>query len=244
MPVTVPSVPSAAPPVGDGAARVARARRVARRALRRHRRTLGAVLVAAAVLVLAGQLRPPPPPTVPVVVAARDLPAATLLTGDDVTVVQVPVDAAAPSAFSHPDAVVGEVLAAPVAAGEALSSVRLRGASLLTGQAEGSVALPVRLSDAGAAVLLSPGDRIDLLTARPDGEVSRGVTVAEALPVLLVPGGGAGPGTGIGALTSGTGAGATGEAGGGLVVVAALPGQAREVVAASADGPLWFTLAP
>jgi Flp pilus assembly protein CpaB len=211
--------------------------------VRRHRRTLGAVLVAAAVLVLAGQLRPPPPPTVPVVVAARDLAASTVLTADDVTVVRVPPEAAAPTALPQPDAVVGEVLAAPVAAGEALSSVRLRGASLLTGQPEGSVALPVRLSDAGAAVLLSPGDHIDLVAARTDGESSRGVTVAEHLPVLLVPGG-AVPATGVDALTSGAGAGSAADAGGGLVVVAALPAQARDVVAASADGPLWFTLDP
>jgi Flp pilus assembly protein CpaB len=214
--------------------------------LRRHRRTLGAALVAAAVLVLATQLRPPPPATVPVVVAARDLPAATTLSADDLTVVPVPPAGAGPASLTDPADLLGRVLAGPVPSGEALSSSRLRGPSVLAAQPPGTVALPLRLADAGAAALLAGGDRIDVLTAVADDvDGTRGVTVAEDVPVLLVP---TLEGIGSGLGTLGSDAPVDPLAGdglaGGLVVVATTTGQARDLVAAGSQAPLWFVLRP
>jgi Flp pilus assembly protein CpaB len=220
-------------------------RRRARRLVRRHRRPLGALLVGVAALLALQQLRPPPTPTVPVVVADRLLAAGTVLQPSDLTLRQVPVEAVAPSAVADPERLVGRTLAGPVPAGEPLSTARLRGPQLLAGQPQGTVALPVRVADTGAAALLAAGDRIDLLAALPDDDGATGLVVAEALPVLLV-GAGTGAGSGGGLLGPGAGAGpvsSVGEAGG-LVVVAASRAVARDIVAAAAASPLWFTLAP
>jgi hypothetical protein len=112
---------------------------------------------------------------------------------------------------------------------------------MLAGQPEGTVALPIRVADAGASALLAPGDRIDLMAALPGEHGATGVVVAEALPVLLV-GADAGPGGGL--LGSGTGTSPLSASGdpGGLVVVATTRAAARDIVAAAAASPLWFTL--
>lgn len=230
-------------PQSSPAAGLARLRRRARRLVRRHRRSLGALLVGVAALLALQQLRPPPPPTVPVVVADRELPAGTVLQPSDLALRQVPAEAVAPSALADPDRAVGRTLAGPVPRGEPLSTARLRGPELLAGQPEGTVALPVRVADAGAAALLAPGDHIDLLAALPGDDGGTGIVVAEALPVLLV-GTGGGGGSDGGLLGSGAGPVSTAGDPGGLVVVATSRAAARDIVAATAASPLWFTLSP
>lgn len=211
--------------------------------MRRHRRPLGALLLAAAALVAVQQLRPAPPPTSPVVVAARDLPAGTRLQGSDLAVRRLPDDAVPPSALPDPALAEGATIAAPMTRGEPLSRTRLRGPGLLHGQPEGTVALPIRVADAAATGLLTPGDRIDLLAAVPGAEGSVGVVVAEALPVLLV-GGADATSAAPGLIAGGESADPLAGSGapGGLVVVATSPAQARDLVSAGADAPLWFAL--
>ena len=155
---------------------------------------------------------PPPPATVAVPVATTDLPAGVELEEGDVTTAELPPEAVPDGVAEAP---VGELLAAPVRRGEPVTDVRLVGAGLVA-EAEGDVALPVRLSDAAQAALLSVGDRIDLLATDPQaGETS---TVAEGLVVLALPEGEPG---GDGALS------------GRLVVVAVPPFLIEQVTTAT-----------
>jgi pilus assembly protein CpaB len=219
-------------------ARVARARRALRRVVRRHRRLLGAVLLAWAAVLALAEVSPPPPPTRPVVVAAHDLPTGLALTVEDVQVMDVPEAVALPLALAEPQDVSGQVLAGPVLAGEPLTPARFQGPALLSGQPRGVQALPVRVADAGAAEVLRPGDRIDVLAALADGRITAVRVVAANLPVLVAPT----PQTDTdGGLVGGLATGA-GDLGGGLVVVAASPPQVRALVGAASEAPLWFSL--
>ena len=143
---------------------------------------MAAILAAGAVLTGVHELRPPPPATETVPTAARDLPAGTVVTGDDVTRVEF-AEGTAPTGMA--DDAVGRVLASPVRAGEPLTDVRFLGPALAAAY-PGSAIIPVRLPDAAMAALLRVGDRIDLLAADPEGSriarvVARDLTVA-ALP--------------------------------------------------------------
>ena len=117
----------------------------------------------------------------PVLVAARDLPAGAEIDGADLATARF-----APG--SEPEGIaddpVGEVLAAPLRAGEPVTDVRLVGPGLTAGQ-PGLVAVPVRLPDPGMVALLDVGDRIDLVATDPqEGGTS---VVAVDVPVLAIP---------------------------------------------------------
>jgi Flp pilus assembly protein CpaB len=139
------------------------------------------VLAVAAVLAGVHELRPPPPRVEAVLTAARDLPAGTTLSRDDLTAVDYAVGTA-PTGLARN--VVGRVLAAPVRAGEPLTDVRLVGTPLAAAYPD-AVAVPLRLPDAGMAALLHVGDRIDLVAADPQGSVAR--VVATDLVVVALP---------------------------------------------------------
>ncbi len=173
---------------------------------------LAALFVGVAATTAVAALSPAPPPTQPVLVAARDLPAGELLRPADLTVEQVARTPRPLPALTRTGQAVGQVLAAPLLEGEPVTSARLRGPGLLAGQGPGTLALPVRVADAAASTLLRRG----------------------ALTVLDVPGA-APPSTAGVAEAVPTG-------GGGLVVLAVSPLQARLLVAAAADAPLWFAV--
>lgn len=155
--------------------------RVVRRHLLLRRRLLAALLTGVAALAAVRAATPPPPPTVAVTVAARDLPAGAVLTSADLSTEPFP-------AGGVPDdlavTAVGRVLAAPVTRGEPLTTVRLVGPGLARAQA-GQAVLPVRLSDAGVAALLRPGDEVDLMATDPASGATR--VLADAVTVLAVP---------------------------------------------------------
>jgi Flp pilus assembly protein CpaB len=178
---------------------------------------------------------------VQVTVAARDLPAGSVLTETDVAVATLVEGAWTPRSLDVAE-VVGDVLAAPVSVGEPLTETRLRGATLLTGVPPGTVALPVRLADPGAAALVSGGDRIDLLAAVPGDGATAVRTVGSDLPVLLAPAATSAVSTepdGV-ALLGGSDAGT--DLLGGLLVVAASPEQVSAIIGGASDGPLWLAL--
>lgn len=163
--------------------RHARAWTSVRRAVLARRRLLAALLAGVAVAAGLQAAAAPPPATVPVRVAARDLPAGTVLAGSDLTEADWP-PGTVPGELA--DDAVGRTLAAPLRAGEPVTDVRLVGPALTEGH-PGSVAVPVRLPDAGMAALLHVGDVIDLVAADPQGgEPAR---VAVGVPVLALPGG-------------------------------------------------------
>ena len=148
------------------------------------RRLLGAGLLAGAMAFALHVLAPPPPAGVSVLVATRDLPAGTALTGDAAGLDQRPESSLPAGALTAMRP--GEVLAAPVRRGEVLTDVRLVGPAALRGLGAGLVAAPVRVADAEAAALLHPGDVVDVLAARPDGD-EQARLVASAVRVLSVP---------------------------------------------------------
>ena len=162
--------------------RLAAVRRRVRRAVLARRRPLAALLTAAAVAAGLHVATTEPPPRVPVLVAARDLPAGTVLGRHDVRPAEfapetVPTGLAAD--------LTGRTLAAPVRAGEPVTDVRLVGPALTEGY-PGLTAVPVRLPDAGMAALLRVGDRVDLISADPQARAAE--VVATAVPVLALPG--------------------------------------------------------
>jgi Flp pilus assembly protein CpaB len=149
--------------------------------LSRHRRLLAAAFAAASAALALAATRPPG--GVRVWVAARDLPAGTVLGTRDVTTRSLPA-AAVPAGLVG--AATGRRLSAPIRRGEPLTDARLRSGDLLDETDPAAVASPIRLADAAAARLLHPGDRVDVLAARQDPPTPAR-TVASSVRVLAVP---------------------------------------------------------
>jgi pilus assembly protein CpaB len=187
----------------------------------RHRALLAGGLAAAAVATALPSLAPAPERRVEVLAAARDLPSGAVLTADDLVPLALPPGAVPSGVLVDAAAVVGRLVAGPVRRGEALTDVRLLGAGLLA--AGDAVAVPVRLAEPATAVLVQAGDRVDVLSAAPEGAASARV-VAAGLTVLAVP---ALPGD---------------VAEGALVVLAAEPAVAARLAAAAVTGRLSITV--
>ena len=159
----------------------------ARRALTRHRVWLAAGLAAAAVAAGLSAVAPAAEPGVTVLTAARDLAPGAPLDGDDLIAAVLPRAVVPTGVLLEPAAAVGRLLAGPVRQGEALTDARLLGAGLLPPGTDDQVAVPVRVAEPATAALVRAGDRVDVLSASPEGGVAAGL-VATALQVLAVPG--------------------------------------------------------
>lgn len=141
------------------------------------RRLLSAALAAAAVLGCVAVARTPEGGAqARVLVAVRDLPTGHLLGASDVVEQSRPMGFAPAHALRRTGSVTGQRLAGPVGAGEVLTAGRLLGPGLLAGRPAGEVAMHVAVTDPGAADMVRPGDRVDLLSADGDAVV-RDVTV-------------------------------------------------------------------
>lgn len=186
-------------------------------AVSRHRALLAAGLVAASVAAGLTAVEPDPEVRVEVLSAARDLPSGALLAADDLAPLELPAGAVPSGALHDTALAVGRLVSGPVRRGEALTDVRLLGTGLLTGS--DGVAVPVRLADPASAALVQAGDRVDVLSAPPEG-ASSASTVASGVTVLAVP-----------ALSDDPGEGA-------LVVVAAPSAVAARLAAAAVTGRL------
>jgi len=193
--------------------RITTTRRAVRRTVLARRRLLAGLLTAVAVAAGLHTARATPPPQVRVLVAAHDLPAGAVIAADDVRGVGF-APGSVPEGVARDPA--GRTLAAPMRAGEPLTDVRLVGPALADGY-PGLTAVPVRLPDPGMAGLLRVGDRVDLISADPQGRSAE--TVAADVPVLALPD----TPTEVGA------AGLTGR----LVVVGAQPGEVTRIADAS-----------
>ncbi|MDF5757612.1 Flp pilus assembly protein CpaB [Spongiactinospora sp. TRM90649] len=207
------------------------------RALIRHRRLVAASLTATAVACALIILAPSPPLTVSVLTAARDLRSGPIAPGDLIPV-PLPTTAVPAGAVQSPDRALGKTLAAPMRRGEPLTDVRLVGPPLVSTHIPGTIATPVRIADADAAALLTPGDTIDVLAAR-SGEWNEALaalpaqTVADDVRVIAAP-----------RPPTGTGTTAGGSAGGALLVLATTQEQAAKLAAAQATGRLSITIGP
>lgn len=182
----------------------------------RHRRTIGALLSAVAAVLAVSAAKPRPGPTVAVWVASHDLSGGAALRSGDLRVARLPPSAVPDHALRAGQRVEGRFLAAPIRRGEPLTDVRLLSPALIASAGgAGALAVPVRVTDGGAALaFVQAGDTVDVLVA---GDPSSGTTapagpVVQDVRVLSV----AHP-------TAGSGA--------GLVVVTASPSQAAAVAA-------------
>ncbi len=155
-----------------------------RRAVLRRRRLLAVLCVAAAAAAGLRATAPPAAPTAEVLVAGRDLPAGALLSTDDLTVVELSPNTAPEGVLTDVADAAGAILAAPLRAGEPVTDVRLVGPGLAD-TAPGTIAVPVRLSDAAQVGLLRVGDEVDLLATDPESRTT--VTIASGALVLAVP---------------------------------------------------------
>ncbi len=158
-----------------------------------HRWLLSGGLAAAAVATALPVLAPDPPATVAVLTASHDLAAGTALTDGDLRPVALPGGSVPDGAVRVAADAAGRVLAGAVRRGEPLTDVRLVGPGLLAALPPSSVAVPVRLADAGTAGLLHAGDVVDVLAAaggalpvEPVPPVTADVVAARAR-VLAVP---------------------------------------------------------
>jgi len=155
-----------------------------RRTVLRRRRLLAVLCTVGAVAAGLRATAPPAPPTVDVLVAARDLPAGAVLAKDDLMSVALPPDTVPAGVLTDTGDATGAILAAALRAGEPVTDVRLVGPGLANA-ATGTVAVPVRLSDAAQVGLLEVGDEIDLLATDPEARSTE--TVASGVLVLAVP---------------------------------------------------------
>lgn len=155
-----------------------------RRAVARRRVLLSAGLAAAAVAAALSVLAPAAAPGVLVLTAARDLVAGVPLGPDDLVATALPAAVVPAGALVDPGDALGRLVAGPVRRGEALTDVRLLGAALVADADE--VAVPVRVAEPGTTALVRPGDRVDVLSASPEGGPAAAV-VASGLSVLAVP---------------------------------------------------------
>lgn len=191
-----------------------------RRSARRYRRLAAAACAAGCAGIAVHHLAPVPSATDTVLVAARDLPAGRVLQPGDLQPARWPLSARPDATVARPE---GRTLASPLRRGEPVTDARLTGPGLLAGQPAGTVAITVRLTDPGAARLLSAGDRVDLLAgpvgrAGADEAGGEAELLARSVLVLAAPGSSTnpaanGPGEGVGRGDGSGSGGAGGETG-------------------------------
>jgi pilus assembly protein CpaB len=159
--------------------------------VRRYRRLIRAGVVAVVVAIAVSRLAPNPAATATVVVAARDLPAGEVLTAADLRTIGLAPDTVPVGAVTDLAAVVGSQLSGPLRRDEQLTDVRLND-GLLRRPAPGLVSTPVRLADSQAALLLVPGQRIDVLAASTATDagaapITAATVVASDVMVVAIP---------------------------------------------------------
>jgi Flp pilus assembly protein CpaB len=182
--------------------------------LHSYRRSAAALLAGIAVICALTALHPKPTPTVAVWAAARDLGGGQPLTRADLRVERLPARDVPAGAFRAVDRLIGRLLAAPVRRGEPLTDVRMLAPALLAADGVPSdVAVPVRVTDGGAALaLVQSGDEIAVIATDDsvDGAPADAAPVVQDVRVLAV-------------------ADHPSVDGAGLVIVAASPGEADDL---------------
>ncbi|MEU7815513.1 SAF domain-containing protein [Pseudonocardia sp. NPDC049154] len=151
------------------------------------RRCLAGVLVAVAAVLA---LSPGGDSTTEVVVAARDLAPGSVVAAADLTLATWPAELV-PAGAVGVAAAEGRVLAGALRAGEPLTDLRLAGATLAaaaTGLPD-AAAVPVRLADPDVAALLTPGVRVDVVAAAPEGGEPAVLADSAVVLTVLEPGG-------------------------------------------------------
>ncbi|TLM85520.1 flagellar biosynthesis protein FlgA [Pseudarthrobacter sp. NamE2] len=199
----------------------------------RNRRLAAALLLCAAAALSVHQLTPAPVHTVTALAAARDLPAGSALASSDLAPIQVPPGMLAEGVLRKPADAAGRQLAAPLRKGQLLADAQLLGPGLLTGSMPGSAAVPLRMADAPAVQLVSPGQLVNVVLTSANGfdQQEPSEVLASAVPVLWTSAKGGQGGQWLGTQETD-----------GLMVVAATAEQAARLAGASTQGKLFFVL--
>ncbi|WP_251043487.1 RcpC/CpaB family pilus assembly protein [Arthrobacter sp. ISL-48] len=201
--------------------------------LGRHRRLAVALLLCLAAGITVHQLTPAPAATVTAWAAARDLPAGTAVTAQDLEGVHVPPGLMTDGAIRDGSEVTGKQLAAPLRKGQLVTDAQFLGPGLLTGTPPGTAAVPLRMADPSSIQLVSPGQLVNVVLTGANGyeQQSPSEVLASAVPVLWTSGQGGKTGQWLN----------TGETDG-LIVVASDSAQAARLAGASTKGKLFFVL--
>ena len=121
------------------------------------------------------------------VVAARDLPAGSMLTAADLALVTVPAQAVADGAGASINAVVGQRIALPMRRNEPVTAVRLLDGGLLQALGNNLGAVPIRLADPALAQFVQAGSLVDVYArsevGTPLGAVATAVRILRVLPI-------------------------------------------------------------
>ena len=154
-----------------------------------------------------------------VVVTTRDLSPGTELTGDDVALETRTASTIPDGSSVDVDSVVGATLAGPARRGEVVTDVRLLGPRLAESAAGPDARIvPLPLADPALVDLVRPGDVVDIVAApaSTDAATEARLIATDAVVVL------------VSAKENGV------AAGGGRVVLVALPAAAAKTVAGAA----------
>jgi len=207
-------------------------RRRFRRLVHRHKRLLACLFFSAAAGVAVEAAVGDEYATTTVVSASRDLAVGTVLTDADITITELPEQAAVGGALGSASEALGQQVATPLPQGAPVSPTSLVGDGLLTGTPSGTVAVPLRPADPATVQLLAPGQLVDVILRTGNGyDVAADSTVlARSVAVLWTDAGGEGTGW----------PGAGGE--GGLVVVAASAEVAAALAGSSSAGDVHLVL--
>jgi pilus assembly protein CpaB len=189
-------------------------------------RLLSAVLLGVATWLVVVRLLPPQPESgIPAVVVARDLQAGATVSAEDVRLERRPQSLVPSGAIRDLSAAVGQVTAGPVLVGEMLTPARFRGPPQLLGMPVGTLAVSLPVGDSAVLGTVHRGDLVSIfVTGTGDIVAQRAVVLDAEQPAASL-------------LAS--------PSGGGHVVVALSPDEARSVAAATnpAAGAAAFVLA-
>ncbi|ABY23488.1 conserved hypothetical protein [Renibacterium salmoninarum ATCC 33209] len=205
------------------------------RLVKRRRRLIAALLLCSAAAIAVNQLTPANQPVETALAASKDLPAGSTISASDMVLLKVPLAAIPQAALARPSQAIGQQLAGALRKGQILTDTSLLGQSLLTGTPAGSVAVPLRLSDAGTAKLVAPGQLVTVVLTNEDstGRAENGTVLAASIPVLW---------SQTGAQTANGNSWLPGKEADGLVVVAASAEQSKTLAGASTRGKISLVL--
>jgi pilus assembly protein CpaB len=207
----------------------------------RHRRALAAAFTALAVWAGLSAAHAHQPATVTVLVAVRDLAPGTVLAGADLRGVALPLDAVPPSALRLGASLAGRTLSVAVPAGVPVTNASLDLGAVLP---PGTEATPVQLADPAESALVAAGDRVDVLAAPAQDETalsSPASGTTAGIPGSAPDGGALVVAADVVVLDVPVPESTTGD-GGGLVVVAATPGEAAQLARAAVSERLSLTV--
>lgn len=148
----------------------------------RHRRPVAAALMFVAVLSATTMIRPDSGATV--VVAAHDLEAGAKVSSADLDTMRWPGEP--PDGFATSgDAVVGEIVATPILAGEPMTDSRIRGQAFLAGYAPDAVVTTIRIADPTSLTGVRVGDTVAVVGT--SAETSEATYISRDVRVLSLP---------------------------------------------------------